>query len=126
MPTRAFIAYVRIVDGSVKTSEPLLVMSTNISTEAQELGAFAPVMTPNKELSAGEVGYIATGLKIVRDCQVGDTITSLRNPAIDSLPGYRAVKPMVFAGLFPVESNQYEDLRQALERLHLKRRFPCL
>jgi GTP-binding protein LepA len=116
---KGVIAYVRIVDGEVKTGEPLLVMSTNVSTEAQELGAFAPVMSPKKELSTGEVGYIATGLKIVRDCQVGDTITSLRNPAAESLPGYRAVKPMVFAGLFPVESNEYEDLRQALERLHL-------
>ena len=116
---KGVIAYVRIVDGQVKANEPLLVMSTNVSTEAQELGAFSPTMTPKKELATGEVGYIATGLKVVRDCQVGDTITALRNPATESLPGYRAVKPMVFAGLFPVDSEDYEDLRQALERLHL-------
>jgi len=116
---KGVIAYVRIMDGWVKTGDPLLVMSTDVPTEAQELGAFAPVMSPKKELLTGEVGYIATGLKVVRDCQVGDTITSLNNPAERSLPGYRAVKPMVFAGLFPVDSEDYEDLRQALERLHL-------
>jgi GTP-binding protein LepA len=116
---KGVIAYVRIMDGKVKTDDPLLVMSTDVSTEAQELGAFTPLMSPKKELLTGEVGYIATGLKVVRDCQVGDTITSLHNPAEHSLPGYRAVKPMVFAGLFPVDSEDYEDLRQALERLHL-------
>ncbi|MFL5383685.1 MAG: translation elongation factor 4, partial [Longimicrobiaceae bacterium] len=88
-------------------------------TEALELGVFSPTMTPKTELGTGEVGYVATGLKIVRDCQVGDTITSARRPAAMPLPGYRPVKPMVFAGLFPVESDDYEDLRQALERLHL-------
>jgi GTP-binding protein LepA len=116
---KGVIAYVRVVDGQVKANDPLLVMSTNVSTEAQELGVFAPVMAAKKELTTGEVGYIATGLKVVRDCQVGDTITALRNPAAETLPGYRAVKPMVFAGLFPVDSEEYEDLRQALERLHL-------
>jgi GTP-binding protein LepA len=116
---KGVIAYVRIVDGEVKTGDPLLVMSTNASTEAQEIGIFAPDLTPIKELKTGEVGYIATGLKVVRDCQVGDTITLLRRPAAEPLPGYRPVKPMVFAGIFPVDSDDYEDLRQALERLHL-------
>ncbi len=116
---KGVVAYVRIVDGEVKTGEPLLVMSTNASTEAQEIGIFSPDLTPIKELKTGEVGYIATGLKIVRDCQVGDTITLLRRPAAEALPGYRPVKPMVFAGVFPVDSDNYEDLRQALERLHL-------
>ena len=116
---KGVIAYVRIVDGEVKQGEPLLVMSTVASTEAQELGIFAPNLTPISALRTGEVGYIATGLKIVRDCQVGDTITSLRRPSTEPLPGYRPVKPMVFAGIFPVESDEYGDLRQALDRLHL-------
>jgi GTP-binding protein LepA len=116
---KGVVAYVRIVDGEVKQGEPLLVMSTLASTEAQELGIFAPNLTPISTLRTGEVGYIATGLKIVRDCQVGDTITSLRRPSTEPLPGYRPVKPMVFAGIFPVESDEYGDLRQALDRLHL-------
>ena len=116
---KGVIAYVRVVDGTLKSNEPVLVMSTGAQTEALELGVFSPVMTPKNELGTGEVGYVATGLKIVRDCQVGDTITSARRPATTALPGYRAVKPMVFAGLFPVESDDYGDLRQALERLHL-------
>jgi GTP-binding protein LepA len=116
---KGVIAYVRVVDGTLKANEPVLVMSTGAQTEALELGVFSPVMTPKNELGTGEVGYVATGLKIVRDCQVGDTITSARRPATAALPGYRPVKPMVFAGLFPVESDDYGDLRQALERLHL-------
>ncbi|HET9492702.1 MAG TPA: translation elongation factor 4 [Chloroflexia bacterium] len=116
---KGVIAYVRVVDGTLKASEPVLVMSTGAQTEALELGVFSPTMTPKQELGTGEVGYVATGLKIVRDCQVGDTITSARRPAAHPLPGYRPVKPMVFAGLYPVESDDYEDLRQALERLHL-------
>jgi GTP-binding protein LepA len=116
---KGVIAYVRVVDGTLRATEPVLVMSTGAQTEALELGAFNPEMTPRPELGTGEVGYVATGLKIVRDCQVGDTITSARRPATAPLPGYRPVKPMVFAGLFPVDSDDYEDLRQALERLHL-------
>ncbi|HYP39229.1 MAG TPA: translation elongation factor 4 [Chloroflexia bacterium] len=116
---KGVIAYVRVVDGEVASGENLTVMSTNVTTEAQELGAFTPEMTPTRQLTTGEVGYIATGLKIVRDCQVGDTITNARRPATAPLPGYKAVKPMVFAGLYPVESETYGDLRQALERLHL-------
>jgi GTP-binding protein LepA len=116
---KGVIAYVRVVDGTLKATEPVLVMSTGAQTEALELGAFNPEMTPRPELGTGEVGYVATGLKVVRDCQVGDTITSVRRPAATPLPGYRPVKPMVFAGLFPVSSDDYEDLRQALERLHL-------
>jgi GTP-binding protein LepA len=116
---KGVIAYVRVVDGTLRANEPVLVMSTGAQTEALELGVFSPVMIPKQELGTGEVGYVATGLKIVRDCQVGDTITSARRPATTALPGYRPVKPMVFAGLFPVESDDYEDLRQALERLHL-------
>ncbi len=116
---KGVIAYVRIVDGQVAAGDNLLVMATDVSTEALELGAFTPEMTPTANLTTGEVGYLATGLKIVRDCQVGDTITLARRPAGSPLPGYRPIKPMVFAGLYPMDSEQYTDLREALERLHL-------
>jgi GTP-binding protein LepA len=116
---KGVIAYVRIVDGEISTGDNLLVMSSDVSTEALELGAFTPEMTPTGRLTTGEVGYIATGLKIVRDCQVGDTITLTRRAASGPLPGYKAIKPMVFAGLYPVESDDYTELREALERLHL-------
>ncbi len=116
---KGVIAYVRVVDGQLLSGDSLLVMSTAITTEALEIGVFAPVMTPTKRLETGEVGYVATGLKVVRDCQVGDTITLSKRPTDKPLPGYKPVKPMVFAGLFPVDSEDYEDLRQALERLHL-------
>jgi GTP-binding protein LepA len=116
---KGVIAYVRVVDGQLLSGDSLLVMSTAITTDALEIGVFAPVMTPTKRLETGEVGYVATGLKVVRDCQVGDTITMSKRPTDRPLPGYKPVKPMVFAGLFPVDSEDYEDLRQALERLHL-------
>ncbi|HEX8231679.1 MAG TPA: translation elongation factor 4 [Chloroflexia bacterium] len=116
---KGVIAYVRIVDGQISTGDNLLVMSSTVVTEALELGAFTPEMTPTTALTTGEVGYIATGLKIVRDCQVGDTITLSKRAASEPLPGYKEIKPMVFAGLFPVESDDYTALREALERLHL-------
>ncbi|HET6312824.1 MAG TPA: translation elongation factor 4 [Chloroflexia bacterium] len=116
---KGVIAYVRIVDGEISTGDNLLVMSSGVVTEAQELGSFTPEMTPTNKLTTGEVGYIATGLKIVRDCQVGDTITLSRRASAEPLPGYKAIKPMVFAGLYPVESDDYVELREALERLHL-------
>ncbi|MDQ5823522.1 MAG: translation elongation factor 4 [Chloroflexota bacterium] len=116
---KGVIAYVRIVDGEISTGDNLLVMSSAVATEALELGAFTPEMTPTTTLTTGEVGYIATGLKIVRDCQVGDTITLSKRAASEPLPGYKEIKPMVFAGLFPVESDDYTELREALERLHL-------
>ena len=84
-----------------------------------ELGYFGPAMSPTKFLSTGEVGYIATGLKVVKDIQVGDTITLAANPSTDALPGYRPAKPMVFAGLYPVETDAYPELRDALDRLAL-------
>ncbi|MEA2575012.1 MAG: GTP-binding protein LepA [Chloroflexia bacterium] len=116
---KGVIAYVRIVDGEISTGDNLLVMSSEVVTEALELGSFTPEMTPNARLTTGEVGYIATGLKIVRDCQVGDTITLSKRAADQALPGYKTIKPMVYAGLYPVESDDYVELREALERLHL-------
>ncbi len=116
---KGVIAYVKIVDGTLKNGDRIRVMSNGVESEMIEIGAFRPEMSPVPELAAGEVGYVATGLKIVRDCPVGDTITAAVNPSRDPLPGYRAAKPMVFAGFYPVDSDDYPLLRDALERLKL-------
>ncbi|NOK58957.1 MAG: elongation factor 4 [Chloroflexi bacterium AL-W] len=118
-PYKGVVAYVRTVEGIINNGDRILMLGTQIKAEMLELGAFRPVMTPLSMLSTGEVGYIATGLKSVDECQVGDTITVATRPAQAPLPGYRAAKPMVFAGLYPVESNAYTELREALEKLKL-------
>jgi GTP-binding protein LepA len=118
-PYKGVIAYVKVVDGRIQTSDPILMMATGVTSEALEIGQFRPLMTPVGELAAGEVGYVATGLKVVRDAQVGDTITHRDRPASQPLPGYRPVKPMVFASFYPVNSDEYPELRDALERLRL-------
>ena len=97
----------------------LRLMQTGKSFEPLEFGTFAPGMQPLPDLAAGEVGYIATGLKEVADCRVGDTVTLAESPAPEPLPGYRQAKPMVFAGIYPTDSDQYQELREALERLAL-------
>jgi GTP-binding protein LepA len=116
---KGVIAYVRVVDGVLKSGARILLMGTQIETEMLELGVFRPGMNPLDALGPGEVGYIATGLKEVGQCQVGDTVTLAAQPAETSLAGYRPAKPMVFAGMYPVEANAYGDLREALERLKL-------
>jgi GTP-binding protein LepA len=116
---KGVVAYVRVVDGTLTRDDPLYLVATRTTTEPVEVGAFTPQMTPVDRLGPGEVGYVATGLKTVRECQVGDTLTSAANPAPTALPGYRAVKPMVFAGLYPVEGEEYAALRDALEKLQL-------
>ncbi|WP_322814846.1 translation elongation factor 4 [Chloroflexus sp.] len=118
-PYKGVIAYVRVVDGAFTSRDRVRFMGTGAQAETLELGIFRPAMTPLNELVAGEVGYIATGLKSVADCQVGDTITLADAPAAEPLPGYRPAKPMVFAGLYPIDSNAYPELREALERLKL-------
>jgi GTP-binding protein LepA len=118
-PYKGVIAYVRIVEGALKSSDRILMMGTEVETEMIELGVFRPTMQSQPTLGVGEVGYIATGLKEVGQCQVGDTITLAAQPATQALEGYRPAKPMVFAGLYPVESNAYTDLREALEKLKL-------
>ncbi len=118
-PYKGVIAYVKVVDGVLRADDEVLMMATGKKTDILELGMFRPTMVPVPELAAGEVGYIATGLKVVRDCQVGDTVTLAEQPAQQPLPGYRPVKPMVFAGLYPVEGEEYPELRDALERLKL-------
>ncbi len=116
---KGVVAYVRVIDGALTEGEPLLLMATGTTTEPVEIGTFTPGMTVTERLNAGEVGYVATGLKTVQECQVGETLTSLAHPAVEPLPGYRTVKPMVFAGLYPIEGEEYGALRDALEKLQL-------
>ena len=116
---RGVVAFVRIVDGTFTRREQLRTMALRTRFEAQELGFFSPGQRAVPSLEAGEVGYVITGLKEVSELRVGDTITSQRAPAAEPLPGFKDVKPMVFAGLFPTDSDQYPDLRDALEKLKL-------
>ena len=118
-PYKGVIAYVRVVDGTLPVGARLRMLGTGATAEALEVGAFRPQMTPLDRLDTGEVGYVATGLKQIGECQVGDTITLADAPAEIALPGYRPAKPMVFAGLYPVDTNAYTDLRDALEKLKL-------
>jgi GTP-binding protein LepA len=116
---RGVVAFVRVVDGSFHARERVLAMVQGTRFESEEVGFFSPTMQPAETLSAGEVGYVITGLKDVARLRVGETLTAQGNPAAGPLPGYRDVKPMVFAGLFPTDSDDYPDLRDALERLKL-------
>ena len=116
---RGVVAFVRVVDGSFGTREPLRAMALGTRFEAEELGFFSPTMSPAPRLEAGEVGYVITGLKDVSKLRVGDTLTTEARPAAEPLPGYKDVKPMVFAGLFPTDSDDYPELRDALEKLKL-------
>ncbi|MGH2442182.1 MAG: translation elongation factor 4 [Chloroflexota bacterium] len=118
-PYKGVVAYVRVMEGTVRSNEPLLLMQTERRIDAIEIGVFRPGMEPVPELQAGEVGYIATGLKSVRESRVGDTITSATHPALDALSGYRPANPMVYAGLFPMNGEEYPLLRDALDRLRL-------
>ncbi len=116
---RGVVAFVRVVDGRFETREPLRAMVQGTSFEAEELGVMSPGREPVEALGAGEVGYVVTGLKDVSRLRVGDTLTSRRRAAVEPLPGYKDVKPMVFAGIFPTDSDEYPELRDALERLKL-------
>jgi GTP-binding protein LepA len=116
---RGVVAFVRVVDGRFSAREPLRAMALGTRFEAEELGFFAPTRRETGMLEAGEVGYVITGLKDVSRLRVGDTITSERRPASEPVPGYKEVKPMVFSGLFPTDSDDYPELRDALEKLKL-------
>jgi GTP-binding protein LepA len=116
---RGVVAFVRVVDGRFTTREPLRAMALGTRFEAEELGFFSPTRRESGVLEAGEVGYVITGLKDVSRLRVGDTLTSERRPAAEPVPGYKDVKPMVFAGLFPTDSDDYPELRDALEKLKL-------
>jgi len=116
---KGVIAYVRMVEGSLKSTDVLRMFATKVDMKPVEIGIFAPDMKPMPRLGSGEVGYIATGFKTVHECRVGDTITQAAAPAADPLPGYRHPKPMVFAGIYPVEADDYPELRDALDKLQL-------
>lgn len=118
-PYRGVVALVRVVDGAVKKGDRVLMMATGTEVLVEEVGARRPAETPLPELSVGEVGYLVTGLKDVRQVKVGDTITAVRGGVDEPLPGYRDAKPMVYTGLFPLDGDQYEPLKEALEKLSL-------
>jgi GTP-binding protein LepA len=116
---RGVVAFVRMVDGSFRTREGIRAMAAGTRFEAEELGFFSPDRRPTATLEAGEVGYVVTGLKDVSRLRVGDTLTAARGGATQPLPGYKDVKPTVFAGLYPTDSDDYPELRDALEKLKL-------
>src|ERR671914_615179 len=116
---RGVVAFVRIVDGRFEPGQALRAMQQGTTFEAEEVGVMSPARTPVAALSAGQVGYVITGLKDVSRLRVGETLTSRRGSATEPLPGYQDVKPMVFAGIFPTDSDEYPELRDALERLKL-------
>ena len=116
---KGVLAYVRVVNGEIKAGSKLNLMGTNKDCDVLETGIFSPNLIKKDVFSTGEVGYIATGLKNVRDCRVGDTLTSSQNPAKNSLSGYETLKSMVFSGLYPVDGEQYPNLRDALGKLQL-------
>jgi GTP-binding protein LepA len=118
-PYKGVVAYVRVMDGRISPTDTLRLMATGVELKPVEVGIFAPGLRPTDGLAAGEVGYVATGLKTVRECRVGDTFTSAARQAGEPLPGYRHPKPMVFAGIYPVEGEDYADLKDALEKLQL-------
>jgi GTP-binding protein LepA len=118
-PYKGVVAYVRVVDGSMSGGQTLLLMSTGLALDPLEIGLFGPDMRPTGSLEAGEVGYLATGLKNVADCRVGDTLTWKANPAQMPLPGYKPMKPMVYASVYPSEAEDYLNLRDALAKLQL-------
>ena len=116
---KGVIAYVRIMEGSIKSTDVLRMIVTKTDLRPVEIGIFVPGMKPVDKLGSGEVGYIATGFKTVHECRVGDTITLAAAPADEPLPGYRTPKPMVFAGIYPVEADDYSSLRESLDKLQL-------
>ncbi len=116
---KGVIAYIRVRNGVIRPNDTLLAMSTGADMKPVEIGIFNPGMMTVKELRSGDVGYVATGLKTVRECRVGDTLTLSADPAPEMLPGYKKAKPMVFAGIYPVEGEDYDNLRDALDKLQL-------
>ena len=116
---KGIIAYVRVADGGMSSHDRLQVMSSGRSVEVIEVGVFSPEPTPTDTLAAGQVGYVATGFKDVKECAVGDTLTNQSNPAVEPMPGYVELKSMVFAGLYPSDGEDYTRLRAALDKLKL-------
>ena len=116
---RGVIAYVRIVDGTIKTGDNIVFMGTNATTQVKEVGIFSPQMKPTASLSAGTVGYIVGTIKDPKEIRCGDTVTTKTAPATEALPGFQEIHPMVFAGLYPVSTDEYEKVRTSLEKLQL-------
>lgn len=118
-PYKGVIVYVRVIDGHIKAGSKIKMMATEKTFEVIEVGAFKPRMTVVDELSVGDVGFIVAGIKNVGDTRVGDTVTDAKNSTAEPLPGYRKINPMVYCGLYPIETSDYNDLREALEKLQL-------
>ena len=118
-PFRGIIAYYRVFNGTIRKGEHVKFFNTGEEYDADEIGVLKLKMQPCKEIKAGDVGYICSGIKNSKDVKVGDTITSVANPCTEAIAGFEDVKPMVFAGVYPVEADQYEDLRASLEKLQL-------
>ncbi|MBB6285034.1 translation elongation factor 4 [Geobacillus subterraneus] len=118
-PYRGVVAYVRVVDGTVKPGQRIKMMSTGKEFEVTEVGVFTPKQKMVDELTVGDVGYLTASIKNVKDTRVGDTITDAERPAAEPLPGYRKLNPMVFCGMYPIDTARYNDLREALEKLQL-------
>ncbi len=116
---RGVILYTRVVDGTIKKGDTIQMIATGADGLALEVGALSPMMSPGDSIETGEIGYIVTNLKTTRDARVGDTVTVKRSPATDPLPGYKNVKPFVYAGFFPVSNEDYNDLKEAVEKLSL-------
>lgn len=116
---RGVILYARVVDGAIKKGDEIRMLGTGASGLALEVGHLSPVMIADADIATGEIGYIVTNLKTTRDARVGDTITTTNNPASSQLPGYKVVKPFVYAGFFPVSNEDYQDLKDAIEKLSL-------
>lgn len=118
-PYKGVIVYVRVVDGSIRAGSKIKMMATDKTFEVIEVGAFMPRMNIVDELNIGDVGFIVAGIKHVGDTRVGDTVTDAKNPTLEPMPGYRKINPMVYCGLYPIETSEYNDLREALEKLQL-------
>jgi GTP-binding protein LepA len=118
-PYQGVIVLVRVIDGSLKKGDKIRLMASRTEHEVLKVGVFAPHTMAVNELTAGEVGFITASIKVVQDAKVGDTITHVRQPTNKALPGFKEVKPMVFSGLYPIDSGDYEDLRDAMEKLRL-------
>lgn len=118
-PYKGVVVYVRVVDGQIKAGSKIKMMATGKTFEVIEVGAFMPRMTTVDELNVGDVGFFVAGMKTVGDTRVGDTVTDAKHPTAEPLPGYRKINPMVYCGLYPIETSDYNDLREALEKLQL-------
>lgn len=118
-PFRGIIAYFRVFNGTIRKNDKIKFIHTDADYNADEIGIMKLTLTPKQEVSVGDVGYIITGIKNAREVKVGDTITTIANPTMDAVRGFQEVKPMVFAGIFPVETDDFEDLRDCMEKLQL-------